>query len=210
MLDGHHRRDGDLRDDVAAADHRTRDRRHGRRLAVAMSNRNRLTGLLFLLVAVAGCAFFAPVELGGSTLYSATVGNSMEPRFHKGDLAVMRVAGSYKVGDVVLYHSLVLDRPVLHRIIALQHGRYYFKGDHNDFVDPGFVTSKDLLGKLWFRVPRAGRALSWVGAPGHASLVAGAAVLFLFFGTGRKPVRRRRHGRRRSRKAQHTMTARTP
>lgn len=137
--------------------------------------------------------YFAPVQLGGSTLYSATVGNSMEPMFHKGDLAIVRRSGTYRVGDIVLYESPVLHRPVLHRIIVIQNGHYYFKGDHNDFVDPGYATGGDLLGKLWIHVPKAGHVLSWFGAPMHTALLAGIAVSFLLLGgTGRKAGRRRR------------------
>jgi signal peptidase I len=142
--------------------------------------------------------FFSPPQLGGSTIFTATVGNSMEPMFHKGDLAVTRRASSYRVGDVTLYMSPVLHRPVLHRIVAIQDGRYFFKGDHNDFVDPGSVTRADLLGKLWFHVPRAGKALSWLGKPGHASLLAAIAALVLVLGGATKGTRRRRgRGRRR-------------
>src|SRR5580698_1105363 len=96
--------------------------------------RKRLVRLLILAALAAGAVFFAPVQLGGSTLYSATVGNSMEPLFHKGDLAIVRRASSYKVGDIVLYESQVLHRPVLHRILVIQDDHYYFKGDNNDFV----------------------------------------------------------------------------
>ena len=57
--------------------------------------------------------------------------------------------GPTSVGDIALYESPVLHRPVLHRIIVIQGPRYYFKGDNNDFVDPGYVTRDEILGKLW-------------------------------------------------------------
>lgn len=151
-----------------------------------------------LLLLAAAWFFLAPPQLGGSTLYSATVGTSMAPRFHAGDLAVVRRAGSYRVGEVVLYESPVLHRAVLHRILAVQHGHYFFRGDNNDFVDAGYATRSDLLGKLWFRVPRAGRVLTWMGQATHAALVAGGgAVLLLLLGGRVAPLRPRR--RRRSR-----------
>src|SRR6188474_561050 len=119
--------------------------------------RSRLpAGLVLAGLLAALWLFFAPPQLGGSTSFTATVGNSMEPMFHKGDLAVTRKSSSFKVGDVALYESPVFHRPVLHRIIVVQGGRYYFKGDNNEFVDPGYVSRADLLGTLWFRVPRAG------------------------------------------------------
>jgi signal peptidase I len=158
--------------------------------------RRRVCQALVLAALVLAWVFFAPVQLGGSTLYSATVGISMVPLFHKGDLAVVRRASSYKVGDIVLYESPVLHRPVLHRIVVIQDDHYYFKGDNIDFVDPGYATSNDLLGKLWFHIPRAGKILGWFGAPTHAALLAGVASVFLLLGG-----RRRSTGRRRGKRA---------
>ena len=140
----------------------------------------------------------------------ATVGDSIEPRFHKGDLALVRRAADYKVGEIVLYQSPVLHRPVLHRILVIQHGHYFFKGDHNGFVDPGYATRAELLGKLWFRVPRAGSVFNWFGAPTHAALLAAVAAVFLVLGGGTtRRRRRRRHGRPR-RAGRAAMTGRAP
>ena len=149
--------------------------------------------LVFILGALALSLFLlAPAQLGGSTTYTSTVGDSMEPMFHKGDLALIRPVSTYKVGDVVLYESPVLHRPVLHRIIVIQNGHYFFKGDHNDFVDPGYATRNELLGKLWVHIPKAGNALSFIGKPQHSAALAGLAVLFLAFPRAR---RRRRKGK---------------
>ena len=55
---------------------------------------------------------------GGGTTYLATHGTSMEPRFPTGDLAILRPADSYAVGDVVAYWSESLDTIVMHRIVG--------------------------------------------------------------------------------------------
>ncbi len=161
------------------------------------SIRGRALRTALLLDLAAAWFFLAPPQLGGSTLYSATVGTSMEPLFHAGDLAVVRRAPSYKVGQVVLYESPVFHRAVLHRIIVAQHGHYFFKGDNNDFVDAGYATRGDLLGRLWFRVPKAGRALSWIGKPRHSALVAAAGTLLLLLVGARAVPRALRRRRRR-------------
>jgi signal peptidase I len=155
-------------------------------------------------VLIACGLFFAPPQLGGSTTYTSTVGDSMQPLFHKGDLALTRQASSYRVGDIVLYQSPVLHRPVLHRIIAIQDSHYFFKGDHNDFVDPGYATRAELVGKLWLHVPHAGMALGWLGKPSHAAALAGLITAFLLLG-GSRSVRRRRRSRRRNRREGHRM-----
>jgi signal peptidase I len=159
---------------------------------VGTSQRRGLAGILVLAVLVLFWVFFAPVQLGGRTYYSATVGTSMQPLFHKGDLAIVHRSSSYRVGDIVLYESAILHRPVLHRIIVIQNGHYFFKGDNNDFVDPGYATSNELLGKLWLHIPKAGRILGWFGAPTHTALLGGLAAAFLFMGGSRKGKRRRR------------------
>jgi signal peptidase I len=174
--------------------------------------RERLVVLVIILGALALSLFlFAPAQLGGSTTYTSTVGDSMEPMFHKGDLAVIRPASTYKVGDIVLYESPVLQRPVLHRIIVIQNGHYFFKGDHNDFVDPGYATRSELLGKLWVRIPKAGTALSFIGKPQHSAALAGLAVLFLAFPGSRRRRRRRGKGKNvKDRKALHLHRPRHP
>lgn len=163
---------------------------------------------IFLITLVIGTfaavwLFFAPPQLLGSTTYTSTEGNSMEPMFHKGDLALTRPASSYRVGEVVLYMSPTLHRAVLHRIIAIQDGHYFFKGDHNDFVDPGYATRGDLMGKLWTHVGGGGRIMSWIGRPSHSAALAALATLLLAL-TGAGTTRRRR--RRRSRRGDSTFT----
>ena len=82
----------------------------------------------------------------------------MEPRFHAGDLVLVRSQGSYRVGEIVAYHSTVLHRIVLHRIIGRAGTRYIFKGDNNNFVDfehPAAASSSGRCG-CTFRAPAPG------------------------------------------------------
>ena len=65
----------------------------------------RLSALVALLLAAAW--LFLPSALGGGTTYVSTHGISMQPRFSTGDLAVLRPADSYDVGDVIAYLSLI-------------------------------------------------------------------------------------------------------
>jgi signal peptidase I len=121
--------------------------------------RRGLVGALALVVLYAGTALW-PAALGGSATYVTTHGSSMEPSFHQGDLAIVRSANHYEVGDVVAYRSRTLKgTTVLHRIVAHGPGGYTFKGDNNSFEDPDHPTESDLVGKLWVHVPRGGRLL---------------------------------------------------
>ncbi len=150
-----------------------------------------------LALTVLGCLwfFFAPVALGGSASYVVTEGVSMEPRFHAGDLALVRREGSYHVGEIVAYRSNVFHTIVLHRIIARTGNRYVFKGDNNNFVDFEHPTSSQLLGALWLQIPGAGARLESIRSP----LLVGAliAVATLLFAGAAFTRRRRRHLRER-------------
>lgn len=159
----------------------------------------KIIGAVIGAAMVAGLwVFFAPTNLGGSTTYSVTSGISMQPMLYKNDLALVRAASSYHVGDVVLYQNQLLHRPVLHRIILIQNGNYFFKGDNNSFVDPGYATRSELTGKLWFHIGGVGAALGWFGKPLHAAPLAGIAAMVVVL-TGATTTKRKRSRRRRSR-----------
>lgn len=154
-----------------------------------------MTGLSGLFAAALGWFFLAPQQVGGDVAYTVITGNSMEPVLHADDLAVVRAADTYAVGDAVAYRSHSLGRIVLHRIVEREGDRYVFKGDNNDFLDSDKPRKEDLLGKLWVSVPRAGVALEQLQQPiGWAFLgVATAAGLGLFGATRRARGRTRRH-----------------
>src|SRR3954469_17100440 len=78
--------------------------------------------------------FLWPSGLGGGTTYVSTHGISMEPRFHTGDLAILRSAPSYAVGDVVAYRSVSLKTVVMHRIVDMDGDRFVIQGDNNDWL----------------------------------------------------------------------------
>ena len=83
----------------------------------------------------------------------------MEPGFHTGDLAILRPADSYAVGDVVAYRSESLDTIVMHRIVAGDGERFVTQGDNNDWLDEDRPTEDEILGTLFLRVPQGGKAL---------------------------------------------------
>ena len=150
-----------------------------------------LTAALLLL---AGTAWFflAPPPLGGSTSYVVTHGVSMEPKFKTGDLALVRPAADYRVGDVVAYHSSLLHIVVLHRIYAIHDGHYTFKGDNNNFLDPVHPTRSALVGKLWVHLPHAGVFLTALHNPITAAVLIGVIGLVLLSATSSKTGRGKR------------------
>ncbi|MEY2430652.1 MAG: signal peptidase [Acidimicrobiaceae bacterium] len=141
--------------------------------------------LLAIAIVMIAAVVGRPTAWGGTTAYVTTRGTSMAPSIHTGDLAVVRKAAHYDVGDVVAYHSNVLDTAVLHRIVDVADGRFATKGDNNSFIDPDHPSATEITGKLWTRVPKGGQALAAAGA----SALPGGAGALLFFGRNRRRPR---------------------
>jgi signal peptidase I len=158
--------------------------------------RSILSTAAFLIVVATAWWFFAPTQVGGSTRYVVTGGVSMEPRFHTGDLALVRPTSEYKVGDITAYWSTLLHKVVLHRIHAIDGNTYVFKGDNNNFLDPTHPTRAQLLGKLWLHVPGAGVWLNALHNPVVAFVICALLATGLLF-----PFREERRRRKRRRKS---------
>ena len=162
------------------------------------SHRKRRIAALVVVLGGLGAAWFflAPPSIGGDTTYVVTDGISMHPRIHTGDLALVRPASSYHVGDIVAYRNPELHVVVLHRIHSISpSGRYRFKGDNNSWIDPGSVTRSAIVGKMWVLAPGLGGDLRTLHAPPIMGTMAAVAVLLLFGGAGAEVRRRRRRGR---------------
>ena len=166
-----------------------------------------LAGLLVVAAVGIVCVGYAPTNLGGHTTYVSTYGTSMLPRFHAGDLAVVQPAQSYHVGEVVAYHSSVLhNATVLHRIVAINNGRFTFKGDHNDFLDPARPTAAAIVGRLRFRIAHGGAIRSHLVRPMFLFPLLALAI----GGAGSGLLTRKRRRRASSHDQQPTRPARTP
>ena len=146
---------------------------------------------------VAGAWFLLPSSLGGATTYVSTHGTSMAPLFESGDLAVVRPAAAYDVGDVVAYRSDELDAVVMHRVVDLDGDRLVTQGDSNTWTDRDRPTVDDVLGRLWFRVSGGGSALTALGSPAVLIVVVLASGLLMW--VLRRPRSRRRRGTRKRR-----------
>ena len=135
-------------------------------------------------------ADLAPAPLGGDAIYVVTSGISMEPRFHSGDLAILRPGGTYEIGEIAGYRSPKIGI-VLHRIVGEERGHFLMKGDNNDYVDAFRPTASDMVGRLWLHLPKVGEVLDSPATRRLAVLVGPAVVLGAFA----VPLSRRRHGR---------------
>jgi len=151
---------------------------------------------LALTLALLGSAWLvlAPPQLGGSTSFVVVDGTSMLPSLQGSDLVALRPASSPQVGDVVGYRSALLGRVVLHRITAIEGGRYVLKGDNNSFIDPDRPLRSEIVGKVWFHVPKGGHAIAWLHVPWVLAAVAALFVLVIGFDGPRARSRRETEG----------------
>jgi signal peptidase I len=157
---------------------------------IARSGRlNNLFAALLLVLLGAAWVIFAPTRFGGQAAYVIISGISMEPSFHRGDLAILRVEDDYAIGDVVTYLHPTIG-PVIHRIIKRDGSRFVFKGDNNSWIDEYHPTQDELIGKLWIHLPAAGVLVEQLRIPRNmAALVAVMGVMVMT--TGTRSVNRR-------------------
>lgn len=147
--------------------------------------------LTFALIGAAWLVL-APPQLGGSTSFVVVDGSSMLPNLRGSDLVALRPASSLEVGDVVGYRSELLGRVVLHRITAIESGRYVLKGDNNPFIDPDRPGRSEIVGRVWFHVPRGGHVIAWLHVPWVLAALAAFFVLVIGFDRPRSRSRRKR------------------
>lgn len=148
-----------------------------------------LSAIVTVSAIVALWLLFAPAEIGGRSGYVVVNGASMEPALSAGDLAVIRTAPEYRVGDVITYRHPELGM-VIHRIVGIEGSRFVVQGDNNSWIDSYMPVEQDIAGKLWFDIPGAGSYLKLARRPAVLSvlcLVVGAIIML--------PVRRNDHKR---------------
>lgn len=153
-----------------------------------------LAALPLIAVSVAAWVALAPLQIGGSTSYVITTGISMLPRYHAGDLVLLRHELSYHIGEVAGYHNAELGVIVMHRIVATNGNRFVFKGDNNDFVDNYEPTARQIVGAEWFHLSGWGNFLLTLRVPVIGAVLLGAMWLFVLWPrSGSRRQRRRRH-----------------
>lgn len=128
--------------------------------------------------------WFRPQALGGPAGYIGVDGTSMTPTMHAGDLAVVQKQSSYHVGEVIAY-TVPAGEPgaglnVIHRIVG-GNGVTGFvtEGDHNAYTDHYWhPTTADVIGAVWFHVPKGAVVLSKLHDPLFLALLV-AALAFV-------------------------------
>lgn len=144
-----------------------------------------MISLILGVILVALWIAFAPLKIGGQASYVMVIGNSMEPGFHRGDLAIVKPSPAYRVGDIVTYNEPQLRAKVIHRIIAVEQDRYVLKGDNNSWIDPYHPSREEIIGKLWIHAPKIGNIFQWLRLPLNLAFMVGIGGV-LMIGTNKQ------------------------
>ena len=132
-----------------------------------------LSTLLSLLMAIIAWFAIAPTQLGGQVTYIIVDGNSMEPKFHFGDLVLVRKQSIYQAGEAVTYQDAEMGQYVFHRIVNIQGDRFILQGDHNTWLDSYHPKQSEIIGRLWIHIPMAGKPIQWARKPLGLAIICG-------------------------------------
>ena len=124
----------------------------------------RLFDVLLVLVILGAVGLMLAPKLLGANLM-VVLGQSMEPNIPMGSIVVTRPSptAEIEVGDVITFRSRDFGDAsdlVTHRVVELVGSgiavRFRTQGDAVDNPDMKLVGPTDLVGRVWFSVPRAG------------------------------------------------------
>ena len=157
------------------------------------SKAKRVTGIVFLSLGLAVVVFLftvavtlavdkfvkkkpVPAFCGISTLIVQT--GSMSGTIDEGDLIIVKRRDDYRVGDIITFMPEYASVPTTHRIVRIQDGKFYTKGDANNAEDTRPITKDNIVGKVVGTVPHVGLFFRWIKDDfGWAYIVAVAAVV---------------------------------
>ena len=105
----------------------------------------------------------APSAFVYSALVVAT--GSMSGTIEVGDLVIVYRSNDYAVGDIITFLPAGADVTTTHRIIRIEGGKYYTKGDANASEDTAPVSSEQIVGEVVAVVPGIGLFFEWLKTP---------------------------------------------
>jgi len=160
-------------------------------LTRSFTHANKVAGIAIVILA---CLFWMqyvrPQSLGGNAAYVLVSGQSMEPRYHTGDLVLVEKQRSYHAGQLIAYRvpkgDPMAGAQVIHRIIGgdAQHG-FIVRGDNRTAPDVWRPKPEDIVGAKALRLPGAIVVLQYLRTPLFLALLAAAFVfVHVLTGTG--------------------------
>ena len=135
--------------------------------------------------------FVRPESLGGNAGYVLVSGQSMEPRYHTGDMVIVLRRSSYHTGDVIAYRvpkgDPMAGAQVIHRIIGGNAKKgFVVQGDNRTAPDVWHPKQGDVVGSQVLRIPDAVAVLQWLRSPLLLALFAASFVFVRMLGRNKK------------------------
>jgi signal peptidase I len=139
--------------------------------------------LLAFAVFVGWFVLFAPTSIGGPASYVWVSGDSMEPTLRSGDFVVLRLADSYRTGDVVAFRipdgEAGAGTFVIHRIVGGSESTGFItQGDNKASPDRWRPMPHDVVGAQWLVWGGGGRFIGWLRNPAVFAAVAAGFTVF--------------------------------
>ena len=165
-------------------------------ISEAFTRTNKAAGIaIAILLCLFWAQFLRPQSLGGNAGYVLVSGQSMEPRYHTGDLVLVEKHASYHAGELIAYRvpkgDPMAGAQVIHRIIGgdAKHG-FIVRGDNRTAPDVWRPKPQDIVGAKALRLPGAIVVLQFLRAPIFLAILAAAFVFVhvLMRGAKAKPV----------------------
>lgn len=151
-------------------------------LGRAFERANKAAGIvLVILTCLFWAHFLRPESLGGRAGYVLVSGQSMEPRYHTGDLVLVHRHAGYHVGQVIAYRvpkgDPMAGAQVIHRIIGGNAERgFVVQGDNRTQPDVWRPKASDIVGAKTLRIPDAIVVLQYLRSPIFLALLAACFV----------------------------------
>jgi signal peptidase I len=165
-----------------------------RGLLVGVEHANKAASIALVVLA---CLFWVqylrPQSLGGNAGYVLVSGQSMEPRYHTGDLVLVERRQSYHAGQVIAYRvpkgDAMAGAQVIHRIVGgdARHG-FVVRGDNRTAPDVWRPKLHDIVGAKALRLPNAIVVLQFLRAPLFLAILAASFVFVHVLVRGSKPA----------------------
>jgi signal peptidase len=118
--------------------------------------------VVIVVLSIIGVYLGLRIVLGTTTPWVAVASGSMSPALQVGDLIIVQgvPATSIQVGEIIIFDS-PQESPTIHRVTRIQtlpNGTIEFKtkGDANPAEDDYWVTSKNIHGRVLYRIPYLG------------------------------------------------------
>ena len=143
---------------------------------------NKAAGIaLVVVVCLFWAHFLRPESLGGRAGYVLVSGQSMEPRYHTGDLVLVQRHAGYHVGQVIAYRvpkgDPMAGAQVIHRIVGGDaKSGFVVQGDNRTQPDVWRPKAGDIVGAKSLRIPDAIVVLQYLRSPIFLALLAACFV----------------------------------